>query len=510
MSAVRGVLGVTHLVAQPNATSSFSGVKTTNTAGGTEHFEVFYDRTLGESGRAAGAVVLNRAERDLSTIRGWLNARPDSERFVVVLGRMCEDARTYREPGSSDTRTALFCDVQTTPRLEALQSCFFVAFQLADLCAAAAGWDAEIGGPLARVLATALYPRRIAGFNTAWLWMEGDREDPVSDPVPQGAVATGGAVLFLNYLHYQLGYSWQQIATNPAPTLGEAAQRLTGSDECLTEFRSLLAKHYPVGQPLPFFPDNPFPLADEPAPRGIDGPGTPAPSEQRTGRTRSDRRVCLLTGASGTLGSELCNRLADRYDFAAVCHSHAVSSDAFAVEADLTEEGACERIVEMALSQFGRIDLIVNAAVASTWGPMLESAPLLNSAPRQFLMNAVVPLQVACAAAHLSWQDRIGENRAVNRNVINVSSISGQNLFSGEGQSVYAASKAALDHLTGHMALEFAAIGVRVNAVAPNSFPTHVPISRVVRAIEELDDGDTTGTIVVVDGEADHVIELFA
>ena len=193
-----------------------------------------------------------------------------------------------------------------------------------------------------------------------------------------------------------------------------------------------------------------------------------------------------------------------------MCHNHAVSPDVFAVEADLTEEGACERIVEMALSRFGRIDLVVNAAVASRWGSMLESAPLLDSASLQLQVNAVVPMQLACAAAHLFWQDQIGENRAANRNVINMSSISGQNLFSGEGQSVYAASKAALDHLTGHMALEFAAIGVRVNAVAPNSFPGNVPIARVVRAVEGLDDGDATGTIVVVDGDADHVIELFA
>ena len=265
MSAVRGALGVTHLIAPPNTTSSFSGVSTTNRVGDTEHFEVFYDRNLGESGRAAGAVVLNRGERDLSTIRSWFNTHAEGERFVVVLGRMPEDARTYREPGASEKRSTLFCDVQTTPRLEALQSCFFVAFQLADLCAAVAGWDQEIGGALARVLATALYPRRIAGFSTAWLWMEGRRGEPASDPLADDREAAGGAVLFLNYLHYQLGYSWQLIAATPAPTLGATARRLTGSDECVTEFRSLLARHYPAGHPLPNFGDNPFPLADQPA-----------------------------------------------------------------------------------------------------------------------------------------------------------------------------------------------------------------------------------------------------
>ncbi len=499
---------MTHLVAPSNSAASFSGFEATNRAGATEHFEVFYDRVLGETGRAAGGIVLNRAERDLSLIRDWFDVEPGCEQFVVVLGRLPEHSRTYRDTTPGDDKVTLFCDTQTTPRLEALQSCFFVAFQLADWIAAAEGWDEVVGGAMARVLATSLYPRRLGGFATAWVWMEGDRNDADLDHVP--AAATGRAVLFLNYLHYQLGFSWKEITSVPATTLDAIARRLTGSEDPLADFRALLASHHPVGQPAASLPDNPFPLADEPASQESDLPGTGSPRERGTTESPSDRRVCLLTGASGTLGSELCIRLADRYDFVAVHHRRPTSSDVFAIEADLTVQGECERIVEAALARFGRIDLVVNAAVSSKWGPMLASAPLVESAPSQFLMNTVVPLQVACTVARMFWQDLTDENRLCNRDVINISSISGQNLFAGEGQSVYAASKAALDHLTGHMALEFAAIGVRVNSVAPNSFPRNVPTSRVVEAIERLDLGDGTGTIVVVDGDADHVIRLFA
>ena len=221
--------------------------------------------------------------------------------------------------------------------------------------------------------------------------------------------------------------------------------------------RRCLQRTIPTGQPTGLLTDNPFPLLDEPDHTGARRIGTPASSGQRSKGHSGHRRVCLLTGASGTLGSELCNSLADRYDFAAVHHRRPISSDVFAIEADLTEQGECERIVEVALSRFGRIDLVVNAAVASTWGPMLESSAVGTVLPQQLMMNVVVPLQVACATARLFWQDFVDENRAAGRNVINMSSISGQNLFPGEGQSVYAASKAALDHLTGHMALEFAA-----------------------------------------------------
>ena len=261
MSAPLGVLGVTHLVALPNSDASFDSVNVTNRAGRTEHFEVFYDRQLGESGRAAGGTVLNRAERDLSTIQEWFDIPAGSGQFVVVLARLPDHARAYREAAAGNGPTTIFCDVQTTPRLEPLQSCFYVAVQLADLAAAASGWDPEIGGALARVLATSLYPRRVAGFATAWMWMEGDRRG--TDPV-EPSLATGHAVLFLNYLHHQLGFSWHEIATAPAGSLGAVAGRLTGSDQLLSEFHSLLEKHYPVGHPMASVADNPFPLADEP------------------------------------------------------------------------------------------------------------------------------------------------------------------------------------------------------------------------------------------------------
>ena len=72
----------------------------------------------------------------------------------------------------------------------------------------------------------------------------------------------------------------------------------------------------------------------------------------------------------------------------------------------------------------------------------------------------------------------------------------------------YAASKAALNQLTGHLAYEFAAVGVRVNATAANSFPSSILVERAARAIASLDEGILNGMIVVVDGAEDEVIEL--
>jgi len=498
-------MSVTHLPAPANSDVSLAGIRALNRVGGTEHFEVFYDRSLGETGRSAGAVVLNRAERDLATIREWFgDSVPLPDHFTVVLARLPDDSRASRALDDHGQPTILLCDVQTTPQLEALQSSFFLTVLLAELLAVAAGWETAMAGALARVLATALYPRRILGFATGWVWLESKRDDFSAIQLPLTPGATGYAVLFLNYLHHQLGFPWYEIATTVSPTLGAVAERLTGSSGEVASFRSLLAEHLPVGAPSALRTDNPFPLDDEPA------QPLPAPVPVRTATSTGGvhRRVCLLTGSSGRLGAYLCQHHTDQYDFAAVYRRNLPSGEVYGIKADLTGDGECDRVVEVALDRFGRVDLVVNAAVASIWGSMLECEPIWADAPVQFVTNVVVPLRLSCAIARLSWRLEVDENRAGNRNVVNVSSVSGRSIYPGEGQSVYAASKAALDHLTGHMALEFASIGVRVNAVAPNSFPSNIPIKRVAQAIVGLDEGNANGSIVVVDGVADRHLQL--
>ena len=69
----------------------------------------------------------------------------------------------------------------------------------------------------------------------------------------------------------------------------------------------------------------------------------------------------------------------------------------------------------------------------------------------------------------------------------------------GTGQAVYAASRAALDHLTYHVASVLWNIEVRVNALAPNTFPALVDTRRVLDAIVAVDCGDQPGEIIVVD-----------
>jgi NAD(P)-dependent dehydrogenase (short-subunit alcohol dehydrogenase family) len=242
----------------------------------------------------------------------------------------------------------------------------------------------------------------------------------------------------------------------------------------------------------------------------------------------TDKRVCLLTGASGRLGTAFCRGYHARYDIAAVyCDNplqvptqsqrfvdplrpgepvHANEDPVFAIRADLLDDDGLERVVDQALARFGGIDLLVNAAAISVWAPIVGSDAMLGNLADMLELNAVVPVKLAAAVAARCWRDSPEENRAANRNVVNVSSAAGIYVYPGTGQSGYAASKAALNMVSCHLADEFARFKVRANVVAPNSFPALVSTESVADAIARLDAGDLTGKILVLDNDGETLL----
>jgi NAD(P)-dependent dehydrogenase (short-subunit alcohol dehydrogenase family) len=230
-------------------------------------------------------------------------------------------------------------------------------------------------------------------------------------------------------------------------------------------------------------------------------------------------RVCLVTGAGGLLGSAFCRRYASRYHIAAVWHRRrpllatqdqvlfdplAPEVDlpvnqhpVFAMRADLRDRGQIEDLVSTVLDRYGRIDMLVNAAAFVEWAPLLDGVQLLETMDQAFRVNVGAPLTLATTVASRAWLGRREENTASNRCIVNVSSTAGLYVYAGHGQTVYSATKAALNILTCHMAAEFETLGVRVNALAPDAFPGRVPMVRVLDGLERLSEGDMTGRILL-------------
>jgi NAD(P)-dependent dehydrogenase (short-subunit alcohol dehydrogenase family) len=239
---------------------------------------------------------------------------------------------------------------------------------------------------------------------------------------------------------------------------------------------------------------------------------------------QSVKPVCLITGAGGRLGQDLCHALQEDYDLVATYRStipdipsqfqrplegSAGGADApenvsalsgvpaYLVQADLACREDVKRVVEVALARYGRIDALINTAADIKFHGNLRDLWQADDYPQsQMLLNAIVPMQLASAIHQYCWRDQTDENARWNRSVVNVSSISGLYVFEERGQAFYGVSKAALNMLTLYLSLELAPYSVRVNAICPSRFAGKAATRRVTEAIRKLLTGNSTGTIV--------------
>jgi NAD(P)-dependent dehydrogenase (short-subunit alcohol dehydrogenase family) len=142
--------------------------------------------------------------------------------------------------------------------------------------------------------------------------------------------------------------------------------------------------------------------------------------------------------------------------------SHDFGGEAIAVQADMMRPQDCEALIAAAIAQLGAVDVLVNNAAHFALVPALEASA--EDAGRFLDTNLLGPLFAAQAFARWTIANR--RKGAI----VNVSSISGAR--PAPGCALYSASKAALNSLTRSLALEWTALGVRVNAVAPGHVDT--------------------------------------
>ncbi len=232
-------------------------------------------------------------------------------------------------------------------------------------------------------------------------------------------------------------------------------------------------------------------------------------------------KVVLVTGSTSGIGEATARRFAARGD--AVVFNSSRSAEAGErlaaaipnssyVQASIADPDGPDRILAAVLDRWGRLDVLVNNAGTTSVIPHrdLESATVA-------VWRAIFEVNVfGTWAMSVAAMEAL---RATNGAIVNVSSVAG---IRQTGSSIpYAASKAALNHLTTLLA-KVVGPEVRVNAVAPGLVDTpwtadwdavrrHVrevaPLRRsatvddVASAVEALVDNTyLTGHVLVVDG----------
>jgi NAD(P)-dependent dehydrogenase (short-subunit alcohol dehydrogenase family) len=188
-------------------------------------------------------------------------------------------------------------------------------------------------------------------------------------------------------------------------------------------------------------------------------------------------RVAIVTGAASGLGAR----------FAQVLHAHGARvviaarreerlqrlaeelgrDNVLVVPTDMTDDAAVSELVERAVARFGSLDIVVNSAGAAFYRGPAVAEPA--TAVRKALDINLTAVFVSCQA---SANVMLAQGRG---SIINLTSVlaiaSGSDFLPAAG---YVASKGGVLSLTRELAAQWAAGGVRVNAIAPGFFPSEL------------------------------------
>ncbi len=213
-------------------------------------------------------------------------------------------------------------------------------------------------------------------------------------------------------------------------------------------------------------------------------------------------RVVLVTGSTSGIGEETALRFAALGDHVifnsvrSVEAGEALSAKtpgSYYIQGDISNDADCERMIEMVLERYGRLDVLVNNAGATKVIAHADiNAATLDVWRDIFEVNVFGTWNISVRA--------MPALKEAKGSIVNVSSIAG---VRQTGSSIpYAASKAALNHMTALLA-KVVGPEVRVNAVAPGLIDTPWTadwdaIRGVVSAMAPLKRSGTPGDVADV------------
>jgi NAD(P)-dependent dehydrogenase (short-subunit alcohol dehydrogenase family) len=192
-----------------------------------------------------------------------------------------------------------------------------------------------------------------------------------------------------------------------------------------------------------------------------------------TGRLKD--KVAIITGAGQGIGAAIARAFADAGARLVIAERNAVTGSAVAaaitagghdcrfVETDVSVASDCTRMSEFALSAFGRVDVLVNNAGINVFHEPLETSD------EEWQRCFAVDLDGAwhCAKAVLPAMRRQGAG-----SIVNIASCHSHSII--PNCFPYPVAKHGLLGLTRALGIQYAAEGIRVNAIAPGYIETPI------------------------------------
>lgn len=218
------------------------------------------------------------------------------------------------------------------------------------------------------------------------------------------------------------------------------------------------------------------------------------------------KRVALVTGASRGIGAAVARALAAKGYCVAVHYNRSGAQalalaeelpEAIAVQADMADAQAVQRMVERVAAHYGRIDVLVNNAGIALWKLAMDTT--VEEWDRIFDVNVRGAFAATRAALPYMVEQQGGS-------IINVSSMWGQ--VGASCEVAYSASKAALIGFTRALAKEMGGAGIRVNCICPGVIATDMIASFDEDAIADLEAETPLGRIGVPEDIAQTAVFL--
>jgi len=184
-------------------------------------------------------------------------------------------------------------------------------------------------------------------------------------------------------------------------------------------------------------------------------------------------QVALITGSSRGIGLAIARRLGQMGARVSLCARkktdldgaaadlRAAGIEVLAVSTDVTRPDEVSRLVSETQRSLGAVDILVNNAGIGIFGPFYHQTEADWNSVLDTNLKSVFLTSRAAAPEMI---------RRKSGHIINISSIAGKNTFANG--AIYCASKWGLLGLTGCMAEDLRAHGVRVSAICPGSVAT--------------------------------------
>src|SRR5579871_301403 len=218
-------------------------------------------------------------------------------------------------------------------------------------------------------------------------------------------------------------------------------------------------------------------------------------------------RVAVVTGGGQGIGLACVEALseagahvyiADRNPKTAAEGQAAMKAQGYAadvIEMEVTDSTQVDAAAARVLTEKGRIDILVcNAGIA-------RSETAAEDVTDEHWLNVIdVNLNGLFWCCRAFGRPMLAAGRG---SIVNVGSMSGYIVNKPQPQAYYNASKAGVHHLTKSLAAEWAARGVRVNAVAPTYINT--PLTAYARNNKPMFDAWIDGTPMARIGEPDEI-----